>query len=182
MPRLMSTQNKALSPISERHSARDAFFVLYAAIISAGRNGTVCWERLSPQARINYILQNQTFIYMNYSEEFKKYAVKHHGISSLTTDQFVSSVRPMENMTRTVIEERPVNFREIDVFSRLMADRIIFLGTPVDDYIANIIQAQLLFLSHLTHAVTSTCISTARVARYMQVWAFMTPCSLSAPM
>jgi ATP-dependent Clp protease protease subunit len=49
-------------------------------------------------------------------------------------------------MTRTVIEERPVNFREVDVFSRLMMDRIIFLGTPIDDYIANIIQAQLLFL------------------------------------
>jgi ATP-dependent Clp protease protease subunit len=50
------------------------------------------------------------------------------------------------NMTRTVIEERPMNFREVDVFSRLMMDRIIFLGTPIDDYIANIIEAQLLFL------------------------------------
>jgi ATP-dependent Clp protease protease subunit len=49
-------------------------------------------------------------------------------------------------MTRTVIEERPMNFREVDVFSRLMMDRIIFLGTPIDDYIANIIEAQLLFL------------------------------------
>jgi len=49
-------------------------------------------------------------------------------------------------MTRTVIEERQMPFREVDVFSRLMADRIIFLGTPIDDYIANIIQAQLLFL------------------------------------
>lgn len=58
-------------------------------------------------------------------------------------DTYMSSV---ENMTRTVIEERPVNFREVDVFSRLMMDRIIFLGTPIDDYIANIIQAQLLFL------------------------------------
>jgi ATP-dependent Clp protease protease subunit len=52
----------------------------------------------------------------------------------------------IEDMTRTVIEERPVNFREVDVFSRLMMDRIIFLGTPIDDYIANIIQAQWLFL------------------------------------
>ncbi|HNX08024.1 MAG TPA: ATP-dependent Clp endopeptidase proteolytic subunit ClpP, partial [Bacteroidales bacterium] len=49
-------------------------------------------------------------------------------------------------MTRTIIEERQVNFREVDVFSRLMMDRIIFLGTPIDDYVANIIQAQLLFL------------------------------------
>ncbi|MBN8823621.1 MAG: ATP-dependent Clp protease proteolytic subunit [Spirosoma sp.] len=49
-------------------------------------------------------------------------------------------------MTRSVIEERPMNFREVDVFSRLMADRIIFMGLPVDDNIANIIVAQLLFL------------------------------------
>ncbi len=76
-------------------------------------------------------------------DEFKKYAVKHRGISSMHLDTYMSSV---ENMTRTVIEERPVNFREVDVFSRLMMDRIIFLGTPIDDYIANIIQAQLLFL------------------------------------
>ena len=62
---------------------------------------------------------------MDFGKEFKKYAVKHRGISSLTTERFVSSI---ENMTRTVIEERPVNFREIDVFSRLMADRIIFMA------------------------------------------------------
>jgi len=81
--------------------------------------------------------------YMFPHDEFKKYAVKHRGISSMHLDTYMSSV---ENMTRTVIEERPVNFREVDVFSRLMMDRIIFLGTPIDDYIANIIQAQLLFL------------------------------------
>lgn len=83
---------------------------------------------------------------MDHGKEFRKYATKHMGISSITTDKFISSV---ENMTRTVIEERPVNFREIDVFSRLMADRIIFLGTAIDDYIANIIQAQLLFLESM---------------------------------
>jgi len=83
---------------------------------------------------------------MDLGKEFRKYATKHAGISSLATDQFISSV---QDMTRTVIEERPVNFREIDVFSRLMADRIIFLGTPIDDYIANIIQAQLLFLESM---------------------------------
>lgn len=76
-------------------------------------------------------------------DEFKKYAVKHKGISSLHLDNYISNIN---GMTRTVIEERPVNFREVDVFSRLMMDRIIFLGTPIDDYIANIIQAQLLFL------------------------------------
>lgn len=83
---------------------------------------------------------------MDYGKEFRKYATKHAGISSLHTDKFISSV---EGMTRTVIEERPVNFREIDVFSRLMADRIIFLGTAIDDYIANIVQAQLLFLESM---------------------------------
>lgn len=76
-------------------------------------------------------------------DEFKKYAVKHHGISSMHLEKYMSQV---DDMTRTVIEERPVNFREVDVFSRLMMDRIIFLGTPIDDYISNIIIAQLLFL------------------------------------
>lgn len=83
-------------------------------------------------------------------EEFRKYAVKHQGISSTSVDRYInniqSSVGNVENMTRSVIEERPTNFREIDVFSRLIMDRIIFLGTGVDDYIANIITAQLLFL------------------------------------
>lgn len=76
-------------------------------------------------------------------DEFKKYAVKHRGMNSMHLEKYMSTI---EDMTRTVIEERPVNFREVDVFSRLMMDRIIFLGTPIDDYIANIIQAQLLFL------------------------------------
>ena len=83
---------------------------------------------------------------MDYGKEFRKYATKHQGISSSTYDTYMSSAFKPENMTRTVIEERPMPFREVDVFSRLMADRIIFLGTGIDDYIANIIQAQLLFL------------------------------------
>ncbi|SHN34422.1 ATP-dependent Clp protease, protease subunit [Cyclobacterium lianum] len=76
-------------------------------------------------------------------EEFRKFAVKGQGLSGNTFDQYTHSV---ENMTRAVIEERPTNFREIDVFSRLIMDRIIFLGMGVDDNIANIITAQLLFL------------------------------------
>ncbi len=79
-------------------------------------------------------------------KEFTKYAVHNHGISSHFLDDYVSNVYGTENMTRTVIEERNLPFREVDVFSRLMADRIIFLGTAIDDYIANIVQAQLLFL------------------------------------
>lgn len=76
-------------------------------------------------------------------KEFRTYAVKDRGISGTVVDQYTDQV---ENMTRTVIEERPTHFREIDVFSRLIMDRIIFLGMPVDDHIANIIIAQLLFL------------------------------------
>ena len=85
-------------------------------------------------------------------EEFLKFASRHQGISSLGLNQYVryvenaASLHRIDNMTRSVIEERPTNFREIDVFSRLMMDRIIFLGTQVDDALANIITAQLLFL------------------------------------
>jgi ATP-dependent Clp protease protease subunit len=76
-------------------------------------------------------------------KEFRKFAVHSQYLNGLTVDRYLDQV---ENMTRSVIEERPLNFREVDVFSRLMADRIVFLGTAVDDNIANIIIAQLLFL------------------------------------
>lgn len=81
---------------------------------------------------------------MDFGKEFRKYAVKHLGMNGLTVDGYVNHT--VENMTRAVIEERPMNFREVDVFSRLMADRIIFMGTAVDENIANIVVAQLLFL------------------------------------
>jgi ATP-dependent Clp protease protease subunit len=77
---------------------------------------------------------------MDYSKEFKKYATQHHGINSLYYDQLVSSMTPY------IIEERQLNVAQMDVFSRLMMDRIIFLGTAINDSVANIIQAQLLFL------------------------------------
>jgi ATP-dependent Clp protease protease subunit len=83
------------------------------------------------------------------AKEFKNYAVKHHGINSAHIENYINKVYSgpaISNLTRTVIEERQLPFREVDVFSRLMMDRIIFLGTPIDDYIAAIIQAQLLFL------------------------------------
>ena len=76
-------------------------------------------------------------------EEFRKYAVHNQGVNGTAFDQYTQQI---ENMTRSVIEERPQNFREIDVFSRLIMDRIIFLGTGIDDHVANIIVAQLLFL------------------------------------
>ena len=86
---------------------------------------------------------------MTDGKEFRKYAVHHMGMSGNAVDDYVKASQRgtnPQNMTRTVIEERPMPFREVDVFSRLMMDRIIFLGMPIDDFIANIIQAQLLFL------------------------------------
>lgn len=76
--------------------------------------------------------------------EFKKYAVKGRGISSISLEKYTSSVS--NYISPTIIEERQLNIATMDVFSRLMMDRIIFLGVPIDDYVANIIQAQLLFL------------------------------------
>ena len=80
---------------------------------------------------------------MDYSKEFKKYATKHHGVSSTYYDKIISSMTPY------IIEERQLNVAQMDVFSRLMMDRIIFLGTAIDDYVANIITAQLLFLESI---------------------------------
>ena len=81
---------------------------------------------------------------MENKNEFRKYAVKHAGISSMTFDRFSSSYS--NYISPTIIEERQLNIASMDVFSRLMMDRIIFLGVPIDDTVANIIQAQLLFL------------------------------------
>lgn len=81
--------------------------------------------------------------------EFRKYAVKHHGIGGLHVDGFISRVENIHvptSMTPYIIEERQLNVAQMDVFSRLMMDRIIFLGDGVSDQVANIIQAQLLFL------------------------------------
>lgn len=77
---------------------------------------------------------------MDYAKEFEKFATKHHGVSSTYYNQIVSSMTPY------IIEERQLNVAQMDVFSRLMMDRIIFMGTGVNDQVANIIQAQLLFL------------------------------------
>lgn len=77
-------------------------------------------------------------------DEFRKYAVRHMGISSMTLNRYTSVLN--NYISPTIIEERQLNIATMDVFSRLMMDRIIFLGVPIDDYVANIIQAQLLFL------------------------------------
>lgn len=78
------------------------------------------------------------------NNEFRKYATRHAGISSVTMDKYTSIYG--NYISPTIIEERQLNVASMDVFSRLMMDRIIFLGVPIDDTVANIIQAQLLFL------------------------------------
>lgn len=82
---------------------------------------------------------------MDYNTEFKKYATQHHGINSMYYDKIMSSMYPV-SLTPNIIEERQLNAVAMDVFSRLMMDRIIFLGTGINDQVANIVQAQLLFL------------------------------------
>ncbi len=81
---------------------------------------------------------------MNTGKEFEKYAVKHKGISSNTLHGYIN--HNITNLTPNIIEERPMNVAVMDVYSRLMMDRIIFLGYPVNEEVANIITAQLLFL------------------------------------
>jgi ATP-dependent Clp protease protease subunit len=81
---------------------------------------------------------------MNIHNEFRKYAVHHRGITSTSLNRYASVAQGY--ISPTIIEERQLNIATMDVFSRLMMDRIIFLGVPIDDYVANIIQAQLLFL------------------------------------
>ena len=81
---------------------------------------------------------------MNHGKEFEKFAVKHQGISSHTLHDYIQ--HNVTNLTPNIIEERPMNIAVMDVYSRLMMDRIIFLGYPVSDEVANIITAQLLFL------------------------------------
>lgn len=82
---------------------------------------------------------------MNIEKEFKAFATKERGINSMYYDALVSAVTPV-NLTPNIIEERQMNAVAMDVFSRLMMDRIIFMGTAINDQVANIIQAQLLFL------------------------------------
>lgn len=81
---------------------------------------------------------------MSHKSEFEKYAVKHRGLSSNTLHSYASHL--VTALTPNIIEERPMNVAVMDVYSRLMMDRIIFLGYPINDEVANIVTAQLLFL------------------------------------
>ncbi len=87
---------------------------------------------------------------MFHKDEFLKYATKHLGMSTMHLEQYAEktarTIPDVVGFTPNVIEERPMNIVGLDVFSRLMMDRIIFLGVPINDYVANVVQAQLLFL------------------------------------
>ncbi len=82
---------------------------------------------------------------MNSKSDFRNFAVHHLGMSGLALDQYSQTISD-SYISPTIIEERQLNVAQMDVFSRLMMDRIIFLGTQIDDYTANVIQAQLLYL------------------------------------
>ena len=89
------------------------------------------------------------YIIMNNNNDFRNYAVKHLGMNGLALDQFTSATNQAirsSYISPTIIEERQLHVAQMDVFSRLMMDRIIFLGTDVNDYSANVVQAQLLYL------------------------------------
>lgn len=79
------------------------------------------------------------------NNDFRNYAVKHMGMNGLAFDQYAASISS-SYISPTILEERQLNMTQMDVFSRLMMDRVIFLGTEVNDYTANVIQAQLLYL------------------------------------
>ena len=85
-----------------------------------------------------------TFGIMNMKNDFRKYATKHLGINGLVLDEVMSA--QAQYLNPYILEERQLNVTQMDVFSRLMMDRIIFLGTQIDDYTANTLQAQLLYL------------------------------------
>ncbi len=80
------------------------------------------------------------------NNDFRKYATKHLGMNGLALDQYAKILDDYGYISPSILEERQLNVTQMDVFSRLMMDRIIFLGTAIDDYTANVIQAQLLYL------------------------------------
>jgi ATP-dependent Clp protease protease subunit len=100
---------------------------------------------------------------MDYGKEFKKYATKHHGINAMYYDKIVSSMTPY------IIEERQLNVAQMDVFSRLMMDRIMFLGTAINDQVANVIQRNFCFYKVSIASAIFKCISIHQEGVYMLV-------------
>ena len=113
-------------------------------------------------------------------DDFRKYATKHLGMNSLVLDDVIKSQAGYLNPY--ILEERQLNVTQLDVFSRLMMDRIIFLGTQVDDYTANTLQLSCFIWIRWIRARIFPSISIRRAVRYMPVWVFMIPCSSSVVM
>ena len=113
-------------------------------------------------------------------DDFRKYATKHLGMNSLVLDDVIKSQASYLNPY--ILEERQLNVTQLDVFSRLMMDRIIFLGTQVDDYTANTLQLSCFIWIRWIRARIFPSISIRRAVQYMPVWVFMIPCSSSAVM
>ena len=111
-------------------------------------------------------------------DDFRKYAVKHLGMNSSRLDSYINITSQGGGyISPTIIEERQLNVAQMDVFSRLMMDRIIFLGTAIDDYTANVIQAQPFTSTLPTPVRISQSTSTPPAVQYMPDWVFTTPCS-----
>ena len=113
---------------------------------------------------------------MSFNSEFEKYAVKHRGISSNTLHSYASHM--VTGLTPNIIEERPMNVAVMDVYSRLMMDRIIFLGYPINDEVANIVTAQLFFSILQTEQEISICTLTVRAVACIQAWVYMILCNM----
>lgn len=110
------------------------------------------------------------------ADDFRKYATKHLGMNGLALDKYVDITSSY--ISPTIIEERQLNVAQMDVFSRLMMDRIIFLGTQVDDYTANVIQAQLLYLDSADPGKIYRFILIRREEVFTPGWAFTIPCNI----
>src|SRR5579871_1653225 len=123
-----------------RQPHRDCNSVSFLAVWKFGRR----FERSKLSKEIRTGIKTLKNTIMNPANEFEKYAVKHRGISGNTLNDYNKYL--VTNLTPNIIEERPMNVAVMDVYSRLMMDRIIFLGYPINEEVANIITAQLLFL------------------------------------
>lgn len=113
-------------------------------------------------------------------EDFRKYATKHLRMNGSALDSYMNI--SSSYISPTIIEERQLNVAQMDVFSRLMMDRIIFLGTQIDDYTANVIQAQLLYLDSSDPGKIYLFILILPEVRYMPVTVFTILCNLSVAM
>lgn len=109
------------------------------------------------------------------TNDFRKYAVKHLGMNGLALDQYAQFTSSY--LSPSIMEERQLNVTQMDVFSRLMMDRIIFLGTPIDDYTSNVIEAQLLYLDSADPGRDISIYFNTPEGRYMPGWVSTIPCS-----